>query len=459
MTPLHTDTIAALCTPAAQSAVSVIRISGPDTFTLFTPLWQGRTLADIPARHASLGHIIDPATHETIDQVIITKYTAPASFTGQDTIEIACHGSTYIQQTILSLLATQGIRPAQGGEFSQRAFLNGKIDLTQAEAIADLISSQSKAQHHIAFSQLKGHFAKSLETLRQNLLTFASLIELELDFSQEDVTFADRTHLLTLATDTLTQITRLAATFAQGNALRQGIPIAIAGTTNAGKSTLLNTLLADDKAITSPIPGTTRDTIDGTLQIGGITYRLTDTAGIRQTTDTIEALGIDRTHRAISQASIILWLIDPTQPIDHQTQTLQQHIAAHPDTPIILIINKTDITTYNPINLSTYQQIIATHHITATDPTTIQPVIDTITAQTTLPQENDIIITNARHHHALLQAAHSLRRVIDGLQTELPADLLAQDIREAIHHLGQITGRITSTDILHTIFSSFCIGK
>jgi tRNA modification GTPase len=439
-----------------------------------------------------LGYITDQ-NGETIDQVVAATYRAPHSFTGEDTIEFSCHGSRWIQNAIILRLTQAGARPATGGEFSQRAFINGKLDLAQAEGIADLIASSSKAAQRIAINQLKGTFSSRLNSLRDKMIELASLLELELDFSEEDVEFADRNKLLNLAREIYSEVSRLHSSYSSGQAIKNGIPVAIIGPTNAGKSSLLNTLIGDDRAIVSQIHGTTRDTIEETCEIGDYLFRFIDTAGLRSTTDPIEQLGIERSRKAISQASIILIVVDattieslstasdPEQIIRRTLSTDDLSLLNHnPQAATILLLNKQDLlqpqptqeAADQPTQEASMQSAQATigrtqgdredRHCIAISTQTghnienLKQLLQEVAAPCNTDQE--IIVTNARHAQSLAACGEALKRVIDNLHT-LPLDLIAQDLRESIHHLSLITGSITTTDLLTTIFSRFCIGK
>ena len=408
----------------------------------------------MPHSSCAYGHIANEDS--IIDEVIITKFCAPHSFTAEDTIEIACHGSSFIQSEILSLLCKNGATPAAPGEFTQRAFTNGRIDLAQAEGIADLIAAQSEAAHRLAISQTRGQYSKALDELRTQMINLGALLELELDFSEEDVEFADRTHLAELTQNLLNVTKSLADSYRTGNAIKNGIPVAIVGRPNAGKSTLLNALTGDDRAIVSDIPGTTRDTIEDTMTINGRVFRLIDTAGIRHTADSIEELGIRRSQQAIQKADIILWLTDPSQPLSPQLDQLNKITDnLHPHQTLIHILTKADKTVGTP-TLPPHDLNINSH--SPADILHIKQNLAEIAAKATAT-ENQLIITNTRHQQALLSAHSALERLHAGLSTGLSADFLAQDLREAATHLGAITGAITTPAILQTIFSTFCIGK
>ncbi len=498
-----TDTIAAIATPPGTGAIATIRISGPRAIDIVQKLWSGAPLHTAKSHTAHLGTISHPDGTQ-IDQTLATIFRAPNSYTGEDTIEISCHGSTYIQQNILNALILAGAKMAGPGQFSQQAFLNHKIDLAQAEGIADLIAAQSQAAHRLALQQTKGKFSQQLETLRQNLIQLASLLELELDFSEEDVTFADRETLLRLSQNTLDTIQSLADTYAQGQAIRNGHPTTIAGAPNAGKSTLINALAGDPIAIVSQIPGTTRDAIQTTITIGGHLIRITDTAGLRNTTDTIENLGIQLAHRHIRQASTLIYLIDPTAPLTPQTDQLTATLKDLTPLPhLIIAISKTDLLTADTDaddneaddNAPGAKDIAATTarladdtdaaddvpgakdiaattarlaaiyphaeilKISAKTPDGTAPLTQAIRRHLDATPAPDIAVTNARHYQALTETAQALTRLNDGLTAGLTADILALDLRQALHTLGTITGAITTDTLLHTIFSRFCIGK
>ena len=580
---LDSDTICAISTPAGVGGIAVIRVSGPDAVTIVDSIWKGRRLVDVSSHTAHLGDIVDPENpSEPLDTAVATVFRNPRSFTGEDVVEIAVHGSRWIQRELVNLLIRRGCRMAGPGEFTRRAFANGRLDLAQAEAVADVIAASSRSAHRLASSQMRGEFSKHIAELRDKLIEIASLLELELDFSEEDVEFASRQQLRELADALLTKISRLASSFSTGSALKDGVPVAIVGEPNAGKSTLLNALLQDNRAIVSDIPGTTRDTIEDTMEIDGVLYRFIDTAGIRETSDSIENLGIERSYAAIARARIVIWLITPDlSPTDYAT--LHALITTHlpEDTALITVLNKIDtLPTSTPTHLqaptptplptstptllhtsiaqptasiaiqkqeqntpeaannqnstitgnqketsetdapkkasetgipreasktgipkeasgtgdqkeaaeagsqkeaaetdgpreaseigtqkeaavATKRHEDAIIRISATNGTNLPALIKTLRshsgAETT--QEADLIVTNARHYEALTHAASSLQRVISGIDTNISGDFIAQDLRETIHHLSSITGTITTTDLLQTIFQKFCIGK
>ena len=469
-----TDTICAPAT-APGGALGIIRVSGPNAFAAVSSLCS--VCCDTAAAHTVhhtrfIAPVPDgsPAGQEVIDEALLTIFHAPHSYTGEDTVEISCHGSRYIIQRILDLLVEQGCRMAQPGEFTMRAYLNGKMDLSQAEAVADLIASSNKATHDIAMSQLRGHFSSELARLREQLLRLTSLLELELDFSDhEDLEFADRTELLSLAQEIDDRVMLLARSFETGQALKQGIPVAIVGKTNVGKSTLLNQLVGDDRAIVSDIHGTTRDTIEDTIDIHGITFRFIDTAGIRQTTDEVEQMGISRTYAAIDRARIVLWLIDNVPAQDEITDIVSRTLGAapvpaRPSAPVaarslIPVWNKADIIPPCPLCCDI---IAAPVPISAKTGQNLDTLKAAIFAAADIPAitSSDVIVTNARHYDALTRAHSNLQRVISGLHTKLSGDLLSEDFRQVIDTLAEITGsQITPQETLNNIFSHFCVGK
>jgi tRNA modification GTPase len=398
--------------------------------------------------------LLSDSDGRALDEVLVAIFDQKKSFTGEESIEISCHGSPYIQQEILRLLCTLGARMAEPGEFTQRAFLNGKMDLSQAEAVADLIASESKQAHQIALQQLRGHFSNELRTLREELIHFASLIELELDFAEEDVEFADRGQLLALVDKVLKILERLAESFALGNAIKNGVPVALVGAPNTGKSTLLNQLLGEDRAIVSPIAGTTRDVIEETLNIEGILFRLIDTAGIRETTETIEAMGIARSMQKIEQAQIVLCMADAedTQSLTDTENWIQGLKKQYPEKHLILLVNKSDL---NPTIQTTGLLVSAKNGegISELKAHLRHLVLGHFDLQT------DTIVSNARHHEALVKTANIVALAKQGLQAGTSGDFIAMDIRQAMFHLGTITGDISTDDLLANIFSKFCIGK
>ncbi len=445
------ETICALAT-ATGGAIGIIRISGPKSLEILSHVFT-KDISNAQPYTIHYGKIKDGT--EVVDEVLVSVFRAPHSYTGEESAEISCHGSRYILNKVLALLIANGCRQAGPGEFTQRAYLNGKMDLSQAEAVADLIASTNQATHQIAMSQLRGHFSSKLAQLREQLLKLTSLLELELDFSDhEDLEFADRSELLELAKTIDNHVNRLAYSFQTGQALKQGIPVAIVGKTNVGKSTLLNRLLKDDRAIVSDIHGTTRDTIEDTIDINGITFRFIDTAGIRQTQDEVEQIGITRTYAAIDKARIVLWLIDAEPSIEEINDVLQRT----ENKKLIVIKNKADKADNNSYNSLKLPFIT----ISAKFGTGIDELEQAIYEAADIPAltENDIIVTNARHYDALVRAHDSIQRVIDGLQMQLSGDLLSEDLRQALDTLAEITGgQITPNEVLGNIFKNFCIGK
>ena len=448
---MSVDTICALAT-APGGAIGIVRISGNETLEILSRVFT-KDLTNAQPNTIHYGHIRNG--EETIDEVLVSVFRAPHSYTGEESAEISCHGSRYILNKVLALLIANGCRQAGPGEFTQRAYLNGKMDLSQAEAVADLIASTNQATHQIAMSQLRGHFSSKLAQLREQLLKLTSLLELELDFSDhEDLEFADRSELMDLTKTIDNHITRLAKSFETGQALKQGIPVAIVGKTNVGKSTLLNRLLKDDRAIVSDVHGTTRDTIEDTIDINGITFRFIDTAGIRQTQDEVEQIGITRTYAAIDKARIVLWLIDA----EPSTEEINDILQRTENKKLIIIKNKADKADNNSYNLLNYPFIT----ISAKFGTGIEELEQAIYEAANIPAltENDIIVTNARHYDALVRAHDSIQRVIDGLQMQLSGDLLSEDLRQALDTLAEITGgQITPNEVLGNIFKNFCVGK
>lgn len=463
---MHTNnTICAISTAPGAGGVAVIRVSGPEAIalcdTLFKPYVAGKDLLSQRAYTLRYGTICNGA--EAIDDVLVAVFRAPHSFTGEDTVEITCHGSVYIQQQILQLLIGAGCRSALPGEFTQRAFLNGKMDLSQAEAVADLIASTSAGQHRLALNQMRGGFSHELKSLREQLLHITSLMELELDFSDhEELEFADRSELSALATHIETVISRLANSFSVGNAIKNGIPVAIIGETNAGKSTLLNVLLNEEKAIVSDIHGTTRDVIEDTVNLQGILYRFIDTAGIRETHDAIETIGIERTFKKLDQAEIVLWMIDATEAAQ-QIKQLSHKILPHcKDKQLILVFNKADLVS-DPESIlpADLPETVKTLFISAKERKGIADLETMLMEAAQLPSlsQTDIIVTNVRHYEALIRALESIRRVQAGLISNLSGDFVSQDLRECIFHLSDIVGEVTTDQVLGNIFQKFCIGK
>lgn len=460
------DTICAIAT-AQGGAIGVIRVSGPDaisiTSKIFTPV-SGVALKERRPYTLTFGKILS-ADGEIIDEVLVSIFRSPHSYTGEDSTEISCHGSSYILQQVMRRLIECGCRSALPGEYTQRAFLNGKIDLSQAEAVADLIASSSAATHRLAMNQMRGGFSNELSMLRDKLLHLTSLMELELDFSDhEELEFADRAELRKIANDIERVIARLANSFSVGNVIKNGVPVAIIGETNAGKSTLLNALLNEDKAIVSDIHGTTRDVIEDTININGITFRFIDTAGIRHTTDIVECIGIERTYQKIDQATIVLWLIDSDNNTDYNA--LKKEILPHcKEKHLIVLFNKCDKLSDNrhkELSLS-FDDVEATKlYISAKQRIGLNTLEKLLTEAAALPDisQNDVIVTNIRHYEALSRALDAMHRAQDGISTNLPGDLISQDLRECLLHLSEIIGgAFDAEDVLGNIFKNFCIGK
>lgn len=559
------DTICAVSTPGGVGGIAVIRVSGPQALEIADKIWKGRALSDVRSHTAHLGEIVEPGgDDEPLDQCVATVFKAPNSFTGEDVVEFSVHGSRWIQRELVNLLIRSGCRLAEPGEFTRRAFASGKLDLAQAEAVADVIASSSRSAHRLASSQMRGVFSKNISALRDKLIKVASLLELELDFSEEEVEFASRGELHSMSMDLLERIDRLARTFSTGNALKEGVPVAIVGEPNVGKSTLLNLLLNDNRAIVSDIPGTTRDTIEDTVDIDGVMYRFIDTAGIRETADTVENMGIRRTMAAVSKARIVVWLVTPDILPGHFKALAGDILKYLPDdAKVIIAVNKMDKVAdssnplpENPLGLADLTQNLpsatttidccvgernssvssrgnAEHGCDAFDEDSVggreqgsdafdgNSVVSrgdctehgydafdedsvgdreqgsdeyfalaeillkelpdesrllfisaaeerNIDALRTLLREQsgadntseaDMVVTNGRHYEALVHARDSLTRVLEGIDSGLSGDFIAQDLRETIHHLGTITGTITTADLLKSIFENFCIGK
>ena len=459
------DTIVALCTPRATAALATLRVSGQQALAIVARRWKGAPLEAMASHTAHLGNLLD-SDGNLLDEVVLTVFRGPHSFTGEDVVELSCHGSTWIQQQAVLTLIDAGARQALPGEFTRRAFTNRRLDLSQAEAVADVIASRSRASHRVAMNQMRGAFARRLATLRARLLEFVSLLELELDFSEEDVTFADRAKLLELAREIHSEVLTLARSYHNGNAIKNGVPVAIVGHTNAGKSTLLNALVGDDRAIVSDVHGTTRDVIEDTVELGGTLFRFCDTAGLRDTTDTVERLGIERTLRMLDEARIIIWMIDATAPrtdIDSQAALLTGHVEGK---KLIAVINKNDVAGHHDIEAAkqAVTAIVTPHALIETavaTPGGADPVATAIAQAADWAGVDDeaLVVTNARHYEALTAAGQALERVITGLEQGLSGDLVGQDLREAMHHLGTITGQITTHELLGSIFSRFCVGK
>ncbi len=461
---IHNDTIVALATSSGAGAIAVIRLSGDDsivTVARFFKSIHNKDLNNQKTHTILLGHIIDNS--RTIDEVLVSVFKNPHSYTGENVVEISCHGSTFIQQEIIQLFLRNGCRMANAGEFTLRAFLNGKLDLSQAEAVADLIASDNEASHQIAMQQMRGGFSTEISKLRQELLNFASLIELELDFSEEDVEFADRTQFKELIGRIIVVLKRLIDSFAVGNVIKNGIPVAIIGEPNVGKSTLLNALLNEERAIVSHIAGTTRDTVEDEITIGGIGFRFIDTAGIRETEDEIESIGIKKTFEKSELAQVIIYLID-IKAIENKKDTIHIEINKiknrFPNKPLLVVANKTDLATSVQISSLT-SQISNLFLLSAKENIGVDDLKQKLLSfvNTGALHNNDTIVTNSRHYDALLKALEEIQKVKYGLETGLSGDLMAIDIRQALFHFGEITGEITNDDLLGNIFANFCIGK
>ena len=464
------DTICAISTPPGVGGIAVARISGPQAIDIADSIWNGLPLAKAASHTAHLGIITDAQGRE-LDQAVATVFRAPHSFTGDDVVELSVHGSRYVQRELIHTLISHGARMATAGEFTRRAFAAGRMDLAEAEAVADVIASDSRAALRIVMTQMRGGVSQRLATLRERLVDLAALLELELDFSEEDVEFADRTRLIDLAEQVHSEVERLYKSFRSGQAIKEGIPVAIVGATNAGKSSLLNALLDDDRAIVSDIHGTTRDTIEETMVIGDYRFRIIDTAGLRDTADRIEQIGIERSRQAIAHARIVICVIDSTAPLPDGVLHEAAIPALQNDGYLIALLNKSDLhadeATVSAAHAFAGHSDIASGHIaTIAVSASLSQGIDSLRDSLVrmadcenAASSDDILITNARHAAALSAAAQSSQRAIEALRAQIPGDLIAQDIRETIHHLSSITGDIPSAEILTTIFSRFCIGK
>ncbi|MGS2726463.1 tRNA uridine-5-carboxymethylaminomethyl(34) synthesis GTPase MnmE [Psychroserpens sp. BH13MA-6] len=461
----HQDTIVALATASGNGAIAIVRLSGDEAISMadacFRSVKSGKNLKDQATHTIHLGHIV--ADDRVYDEVLVSVFKNPNSYTGEDVIEISCHGSPYIQQEIIQLFLRQGCRMANPGEFTLRAFLNGKLDLSQAEAVADLIASDNEASHQVAMQQMRGGFSSEIAKLREELLNFASLIELELDFAEEDVEFADRTQFKELIERIIFVLKRLMDSFAVGNVIKNGIPVAIVGEPNVGKSTLLNALLNEERAIVSEIAGTTRDTIEDEISIGGIGFRFIDTAGIRDTKDVVESIGIKKTFEKIEQAQVVVYLFDSAKALS-ELKIVQVEIEKiknkYPQKPLLIIANKIDQLTDEQLALL-QSQIKNVKLLSAKTGFGVEQLTNSLLdlINTGALRNNETIITNSRHYDALLKAFEEVQKVKIGLDTDLSGDLLAIDIRQALYHFGEITGEITNDDLLGNIFANFCIGK
>ncbi len=451
------DTIVALATPPGEGAIGIIRLSGADAISIADKIFKGKKLSEQPSHTIHFGRIVD--ADKTIDEVVVSLYKGPKSYTGEDVVEISCHGSNYILQKVIDMCLQAGAQMAKAGEFTQRAFLNGRMDLTQAEAVADLIASQSSASQQAAMHNLRGGFSEQLKDMREQLIKFSALIELELDFSQEDVEFADRTLLYTLINEMTLATTGLVHSFKLGNVIRNGVSVAIVGKPNAGKSTLLNALLNEERAIVSEIAGTTRDTIEETLNINGVLFRLVDTAGIREhSTDVIENIGMQRSKDAMKKADIIVYLFDTINGIPADVIAQKEELEKE-GIKYLLVGNKVDA-----LGVAVAKEKFADTDIlfiSAKQKDNVQQLLQAlynIVVEGEIKQEGTVI-TNARHHHALQQVLSSLTDIRNGMDNNIPGDLIALDIRRCLHFLGEITGEVTTEDKLDYIFSKFCIGK
>ncbi len=465
---IYNDNIVALATPSGAGAIAIIRISGQNAIEIGAMVFKSIKEKDLLRQKSHtlhLGHIIDE--NKTLDEVLVSIFKGPNSYTGENTIEISCHGSTYIQQQIIQLLIRKGCRMANAGEFTLRSFLNGKMDLSQAEAVADLISSDNEASHQIAMQQMRGGFSNELKNLRQELLNFASLIELELDFAEEDVAFADRTQFRELLVRIEFVLKRLIDSFAVGNVIKNGIPVAIVGEPNVGKSTLLNALLNEERAIVSEIAGTTRDTIEDELVIGGIGFRFIDTAGIRDTNDVIESIGIRKTFEKIEQAQVVLFLFDGLKFKVSSSEffiEIEKVKNKFPIKPLVIVINKLDLLSESEV-LNITKQLETLNlkllKISAKNNLGIDELKNQLLSfvNTGALRNNETIVTNTRHYDSLLKALDEIQKVKFGLESNLSSDLMAIDIKEALYHFGMITGEVTNDELLGNIFANFCIGK
>ena len=450
----HADTIIALATPAGSGAIAVIRLSGADAIDITNKVFRGKDLSKQASHTIHFGTIREGET--ILDEVLVSLFVAPHSYTKENVVEISTHGSAYIIESIIRLMIRHGARAAKPGEFTLRAFLNGGMDLSQAEAVADLIASNSQASHQVALQQMRGGFSNELKALREQLIHFASLIELELDFSEEDVEFAHRGELKQLILRIEAILSRLIHSFEQGNVMKNGVPVVIAGKPNVGKSTLLNALLNEERAIVSDIAGTTRDTIEDEMTIGGVVFRFIDTAGIRHTEDVIEAKGVERTLEKMKQAKLIIYLVDPLQQLKDIEQQLEE-VGQH-NIPMVAVVNKSDL--LSPQQLQELA-IFNPAFISARNKEGIDELKTEILQKVNLHKisTEDVLVTNIRHVEALQKTRESLERVLQGIDNPVTSDFLAMDIKQALYYLGEITGTVTTDDLLDNIFSKFCIGK
>ncbi len=456
-----TDTICAVSTAPGPAAVALLRLSGSRCFEIAQSLlfWpSGKPIGHFPARRAVLLHVV--YNNQLIDEALATAFYGPASYTGEDSLELACHGSAFIQQQLLESLIENGARLAKAGEFTQRAYLNGKLDLSQAEAVADLIAAENRAAHRIALKQMRGGFSHKLAQLRQELIDFAALLELELDFAEEDVEFADRQRFNRLLDHIELEINALTKSFGTGNAIKNGIPVAIVGEPNVGKSTLLNALLQEEKALVSDIAGTTRDAIEDVLVIEGLKFRFIDTAGIRETTDVIESMGIHRTFQKIREAAAILYMVDLSRPLSGHTAALEKIAAEAPDVPTLIVLNKADLhpAEHALKHFGAFEDRVV---VSAKNQNNLEGLVSWLVkqSQNRYDLSNEVVVSNVRHLAELKAAMHDLQTLREGLEQQISGEFLAQDLRKALEHLGNITGNIQNEEILGSIFGRFCIGK
>lgn len=456
MTKIKEETIVALATPNGIGAIGVIRLSGPDAIFIANSVFKGKDLTKQESHTIHFGQIVDGDL--LLDEVLVSLFVAPRSYTRENVVEISCHGSNYIIESIIKLLIKKGARSAKPGEFTLRAFLNGQLDLSQAEAVADLIAANSRASQQVAIQQLRGGFSNQLQVLREQLVNFASLVELELDFSEEDVEFANREQLKQLIHNIIKIVGQLIQSFELGNVIKNGVNTVIAGRPNAGKSTLLNALLNEERAIVSHIPGTTRDTIEEVLNINGINFRLIDTAGIREATDTIEQIGVQRTMEKISQSALLIYVFDATEitieELNNDLENLQK-----PGITMLVVANKADL--LNEEQLLSLPHTQSAIIISAKHKQHIDELKDRIYSSAVKHQlsDDETLVTNVRHLEALQKTESALIRLLEGIDTHVTSDFLAMDIKQALHYLGEITGTVTTDDLLDNIFSKFCIGK
>lgn len=451
----YQDTIIALATPPGVGAIGVIRVSGPDTFSVVNTVFKGKDITQEPSHTIHFGTIRDE--NHIIDEVLVSLFKGPNSYTKEDVIEISCHGSNYIIQQLIEVLMRQGCRLAKPGEFTQRAFLNGRFDLAQAEAVADLIASENESMHTAAMNQMRGGFSAEIKKLREELVHFASMIELELDFGEEDVEFASRDDLKKLIHHLQSLIHKLTESFTMGNAIKNGIPTVIAGKPNAGKSTLLNALLNEEKAIVSDIPGTTRDVIEDVINVDGIAFRFTDTAGIRTTADKVEAIGVERTYSKMKAAAVIIYLIDLKHDARNELSQQIDYLKSL-EIPYLLVGNKMDEAKADLKDSLIEEGAL---FISASQKENLENLKEALKLKVSLDtfKSGNTVVTNLRHYESLIETDKALNKVIEGIDSKVTNDFVAMDIRHSLHHLGEITGEITTNDLLENIFSKFCIGK